>query len=184
LAIELDRRYSKDQILEWYLNQVPFGQNTYGVEAASWVLFGKSAADINDAQAATLIALIQAPSFYLAHQDQLMERKNYVIERMVEEHYFNTQQADDAKAQPVVILTSKDTIKAPYFTLWVKQLLENQYGEQYLRQNGLKVITSLDWDMQQTAEAVVKDGVKKITATALITGHWLPLILKPEKFWQ
>jgi len=161
LAIELDRRYSKDQILEWYLNQVPFGQNTYGVEAASWVLFGKSAADINDAQAATLIALIQAPSFYLAHQDQLMERKNYVIERMVEEHYFNTQQADDAKAQPVVILTSKDTIKAPYFTLWVKQLLENQYGEQYLRQNGLKVITSLDWDMQQTAEAVVKDGVKK-----------------------
>lgn len=161
LAIKLDRRYSKDQILEWYLNQVPFGQNTYGVEAASYVLFGKPAADINDAEAATLIALIQAPSFYLAHQDQLMERKNYVIDRMAEEHYFNTQQANDAKNQPVVILSNKDIIKAPYFTLWIKQLLENQYGKQYLQQNGLKVITSLDWNMQQTAEATVKEGVKK-----------------------
>ena len=78
MAIELTRRYSKDQVLEWYLNQVPFGQNTYGIGAASISYFGKPVAEINRAQAATLISLIQAPSYYPSHFDELMDRKNYV----------------------------------------------------------------------------------------------------------
>ena len=79
MAIELDRRYSKDQILEWYLNQVPFGKNSYGVEAASESYFGKPVSQVNLGEAATLIALIQAPSYYSAHTDDLLKRKNYVI---------------------------------------------------------------------------------------------------------
>jgi membrane peptidoglycan carboxypeptidase len=80
---------------------------------------------------------------------------------MVEEHYFTKDQADQAKADKISLITIKDSIKAPYFTLWVKQLLDQQYGEQYLQENGLTVYTSLDWDMQQTAEQIVAAGVKK-----------------------
>jgi 1A family penicillin-binding protein len=161
LSIELERNYSKDQILEWYLNQVPFGENAYGVEAASSTLFGKPITDISAGEAATLIALIQAPSRYLAHQDELTQRKNYVIDRMVEEHYFTKDQADKAKADKIAIAANKDNIKAPYFTLWIKQLLDQQYGDQYLQENGLSVYTSLDWGIQQTAETIVAAGVKK-----------------------
>jgi membrane peptidoglycan carboxypeptidase len=161
MAIELTRRYSKDQVLEWYLNQVPFGQNTYGIGAASMNYFGKPVSEIDAAQAATLISLIQAPSYYPNHFDELMARKEYVINRMAEDGYMNSQEAEDAKKAEVKFVEKENTIKAPYFTLWVKQTLEEQYGKEYLQEAGLKVITSLDWNMQGQAEEVVKNGVKK-----------------------
>ncbi|MFA6376816.1 MAG: transglycosylase domain-containing protein, partial [Candidatus Paceibacterota bacterium] len=164
MAIELTRRYSKDQVLEWYLNQVPFGQNTYGIGAASANYFNKPLANLTLAEQATLISLIQLPSYYPSHFDELMDRKNYVLNRMVGDGYLNSQAAEDAKKLEVKFVEKKNEIKAPYFTLWIKQQLEQQYGKQFLEQNGLTVTTSLDWNMQQTAEAVVRDGVKKNAA--------------------
>jgi 1A family penicillin-binding protein len=161
MAIELTRRYPKDQVLEWYLNQVPFGQNTYGIGAASVNYFGKPVDQIDNAQAATLISLIQAPSYYPNHFEDLMARKNYVLKRMADDGYMTNQEAEDAKKIEVKFIEKAKDLKAPYFTLWIKQQLENQYGKKFLEENGLKIYTSLDWNLQQTAEQVVRDGVKK-----------------------
>jgi len=160
MAIELTRRYEKNDVLEWYLNQVPFGQNTYGVGAASINYFNKPVNELNLSQQATLISLIQSPSYYPTHFDDLMARKNYVLNRAAEDGYLNQQEAEDAKKETVTFVEKKSEIKSPYFTLWIKQQLEEEYGRQYLEESGLTVITSLDWNMQQTAEQVVRDGVK------------------------
>lgn len=161
MAIELDRRYSKDQILEWYLNQVPFGQNTYGVEAASQTYFGKPAKEVNAAEAATLIAFIQLPYYYWDHKDDLFIRKDWILDRMVDRGYMNRQQADDAKKIEVKFIERKIDIKAPYFTLWVKKQLEQDYGQDALQKGGLNIYTTLDYDLQTVAEKEVKDGVKR-----------------------
>lgn len=160
MAIELTRRYSKDDVLGWYLNQVPFGQNTYGIGAASINYFKKHVNELDLAQQATLISLIQLPSYYPNHFDELMDRKNYVLNRMVEDGYLTLQEAEDAKKTDVKFEEKKTEIKAPYFTLWVKQLLEQEYGKQYLEESGLTVITSLDWNMQKTAENSLREGIK------------------------
>lgn len=164
LALELDRRYSKDQILEWYLNQVPFGSNSYGVEAASQTYFKKPVSKISLAEAATLAALIRAPSHlspYGQNREKLLARKNYILDRMVEENYIEKEQAEKAKAEKLEFAEKQIEIKAPYFTLWVKQKLEEKYGEDFLRENGLKVYTSLDWELQEIAEKVVREGIER-----------------------
>jgi len=161
MAIELTRRYSKDDVLEWYLNQVPFGQNTYGIGAAATNYFNKPVADLNLAEQATLISFIQAPSYFQNRFEELMDRKNYVLSRAAEDGYLTPQIAETAQETEVKFAEKKNEMKAPYFTLWVKQQLEQEYGKQYLEENGLTVITSLNWNMQQTAEQVVRDGIKK-----------------------
>ncbi len=159
MAIELTRRYSKDDVLEWYLNQVPFGQNTYGIGAASINYFKKHVSELDLAQQATLISLIQAPSYYPNHFDELMDRKNYVLNRAIEDGYLSGEEVESAKNIEVVFTKKTTEIKAPYFTLWVKQILEQEYGKKYLEESGLTVITSLDWNMQQTAETALSEGV-------------------------
>lgn len=164
LALELSRRYSKDQILEWYLNQVPFGQNTYGVESASQRYFNKSVSEISLPEAATLAAIIQSPyrlSPYGENKDKLLIRKNYVLDRMTAEHYLDETTAGKEKKKEIVFIEKPLSLKAPYFTLWVKQQLEEQFSEQLLQERGLKVFTSLDWEMQKIAEQTVKEGVEK-----------------------
>lgn len=163
LALELDRRYSKDQILEWYLNQVPFGGNSYGVEAASQTYFGKSVKDISVPEAAILTALIQAPSRLSSdeNREDLLARKNYVLDRMANSGYLTKENAESLKKEEIAFIETSAQIKAPYFTLWVKQQVENKYGEEFLKQNGLKIYTSLNWDDQQSAEKAAKEGVAK-----------------------
>jgi len=166
LAIELDRRYSKDQILEWYLNQIPFGQNAYGVEAASQTYFGKSVSEISLPEAATLAALIKSP-YRLSPYDEeggreeLLARKNYILDRMVAEGYLKKEETDKTKNGEIKFVERKIEIKAPYFTLWVKQKLEEEYGEDFLRENGLRIYTTLDYEFQKIAEEVVREGIKK-----------------------
>ncbi|MGB9598747.1 MAG: transglycosylase domain-containing protein, partial [Minisyncoccales bacterium] len=164
LSIELDRRYSKDQILEWYLNQIPFGQNCYGVEAASENYFGKSVSEISLSQAAVLAALIKAPSLlspYGENKKELLARKDYVLDRMVEEGYLKKEEAERAKKEQITFLEKKTKILAPHFTLWVKQNLENLYGKRFLEEEGLKIYTTLDWQLQKLAERLVTEGVEK-----------------------
>jgi len=163
MALELDRRYSKDKILEWYLNQVPFGQNAYGVEAASQTYFNKSVSEILLSESAILAALIQAPSRlspYGENKDMLLIRKDYVLNRMTSEKFIDKETASTTKAQEISFIEKPVQIKAPYFTLWVKQQLEEKYGEDYLRRMGLRVYTSLDWELQQEAEEITKQGVE------------------------
>jgi penicillin-binding protein 1A len=164
LSIELDRRYPKDKILEWYLNQVPFGQNAYGVEAAAQTYFKKSATHINVSEAAALASLIRAPYYlspYGENKDELLGRKNYVLNRMLEEGFITKEQNQEFKNQEIMFSETLVEIKAPYFTLWIKQQLEEKYGAELLRTKGWNIYTSLDWSIQQIAEQTVKENVEK-----------------------
>ena len=160
LAIELNRRYSKDQILEWYLNQIPFGSNCYGAEAASQAYFKKTAADLSLEQAAILASLIKAPSYlspYGKHLDQLLIRKDYILEQMASCGYISEKQAETAKETAIEFAPKVTTIiKAPHFALYVKKQLEEEYGKEFLKEKGLKVYTSLDWELQDAAEKIIK----------------------------
>ncbi|MFH1423423.1 MAG: PBP1A family penicillin-binding protein [Candidatus Nealsonbacteria bacterium] len=163
LTLELERRYSKDQILEFYLNQIPLGSNAYGVEAASQVFFNKSAAELSLAQAATLASLIQAPSRlspYGSNLDSLIIRKNYVLGRMVQEGYISQEDAEQAKNEILVFASPDQSIKAPHFVLYIKKYLEEKYSDSFLKEKGLKVYTTLNWNLQQEAEKIIEEGVK------------------------
>ena len=194
LSLELDRRYSKEQILEWYLNQVPFGRNAYGVEAASQAYFRKPVSEISLAEAATLAALIKAPSFYSTNLNDLLIRKNYVLNRMVAEGFLSKEEAEIAKKEEVNIVEFSQSILAPHFTLWLKQQLEEKYGREFLEQRGLKIFTSLDWELQQIAEEIVKEGVKNnkiynshngaLVAISPKTGEILAMVGSADYFGQ
>ncbi|HCC59671.1 MAG: hypothetical protein A2402_03030 [Candidatus Staskawiczbacteria bacterium RIFOXYC1_FULL_37_43] len=163
LSIELEQRYSKDQIFDWYLNAIPLGENCYGVEAASRTYFNKSAADISVPEAAILAAVIQAPSRYSPYGpniDKLMARKDYVIDRMEKVGYLTKEEAEQAKKEKIEFEKSTIPIKAPHFVMYIKKYLDNKYGEDYLKEKGLRVYTTLDWDIQEYAEQVVKDADK------------------------
>ena len=165
LAIELDRRYPKEQILEWYLNQIPFGSNCYGAESASQAYFQKPASELSSAETATLAALIRAPSFlspYGEHKDELISRKNYVLERMEKEGYINKEELASAEKENIKF-SDPGSLKAPHFVLdIIENYLKPRYGEDlsYLKENGIKVYTSLDWELQKAAEEIVKNGVE------------------------
>jgi len=163
LTLELERRYSKDQIFEWYLNQIPFGRNAYGVEAAAQVYFEKSAFDLSLGEAATLTALIKAPSYYSDENnfEKLLERRNFVLERMFKENFINKEELENSKKEPLNIVKEKYQIKAPHFVMYVKDYLIEKYGENFLKEKGLKVYTSLDWELQELAEKIVKEGAEK-----------------------
>ncbi len=162
LAIELDQRYSKNQILGFYLNEIPYGQNAYGIEAAALTYFGKHARDLSLAESAYLAALPQAPSFYNPNgpnREKLDARKNYILDQMADQGYITKTQATEAKDAKVTFSKVRDAILAPHFVMYVQSLLAEKYGESTLQEGGLKVTTSLDWNMQQIAEKAVTDGV-------------------------
>lgn len=164
LAIEIGQKFSKDDILKLYLNEIPYGQNAYGIEAASQTYFGKHARDLTLAESAYLAALPQAPSFYNPngiHRTNLDARKNVVLDQMYEQGYVTKPQRDEAKASEVTFSKIKDAILAPHFVLYVEDLLAQKYGEKTLEEGGLKVTTTLDWHMQEVAEQAIKDGVAR-----------------------
>src|SRR3989344_2444150 len=148
LSIELERRYSKDQIFSWYLNEVPFGKNAYGVEAAAQTYFNKPASDVTAAEGALLAALLPAPSYYSPYgsrKDQLLRKKDNILERMHQLGYLNENQLKEAKEETLNFSENLTPIKAPHFVMYVQQYLEEKYGQDSLKEKGLKVYTSLDW---------------------------------------
>ncbi|MBI5405630.1 transglycosylase domain-containing protein [Candidatus Kaiserbacteria bacterium] len=158
LAIKLERIYSKDQILETYLNNIPYGGTLYGVEAAAESYFGKPAKDLSLAQAAYLAAMIQAPSYfspYGSHRDKLVDRKNLVLERMRALGFIGDDAYAAARVEEVSFSpTGQNAITAPHFVFYILGALEETYGSQALM-SGLKVITTLDADLQTKAESIV-----------------------------
>jgi 1A family penicillin-binding protein len=164
LTLELERRYSKNQILYWYLNQIPFGQNTYGVEEASKTYFQKSVSEISLPEAAVLAAIIQSPSRlspYGENLNTLLERKDIVLDKMASLNFITREEAEKAKKEQIVFARPNQSIKAPHFVMYVKDYLESKYGEDFIKEKGLRVYTTLNWDFQQIAEKVVKEGVEK-----------------------
>ncbi len=159
LALKIEKQLSKDEILTLYLNEAPYGGNIYGVEEAALNFFNKHADGVSLAEAAYLAAIPQAPTYYSPygnHREELENRKNLVLDRMVELGFATSAEADSAKTEAVAFQPPNDQgIKAPHFVMWVKDYLENRYGADVLTQQGLKVITTLDWDLQKLAETTV-----------------------------
>ena len=163
LSIELEAKYSKDQIFDWYLNEIPFGENAYGAEAASQTYFNKPATDLSPAEAAALTAMIPAPSHYSPYgpyKAEMLKRKDVILEKMQKLGYITDKQLQEAKNEKLDFSESTASIKAPDFVMYVKKYLDDKYGEDYLKEKGLRVYTTLNWDVQQYAEQVIKDSNK------------------------
>ncbi len=162
LAIKLEQVLNKQQVLELYFNVIPYGGNKYGVEEASQAFYGKPASDLTLAEAAYLAALPQATTYYSPygnHVDLLKKRKNLVLDKMFEHDMITAEERDAAKQEDVKFLPPQSGgIKAPHFVFYVIQQLEEKYGQQVLDEGGLKVITTLDWDLQSAAEKIVYDN--------------------------
>ena len=163
LSIEIEIMYNKDQILTMYINEIPYGSNAYGIEAASKIYFNKHASELTLAEAATLAALPQRPTYfspYGTHPDARLARVNLVLDNMVQMKYISSDEAAKAKEEAKNIKFSKpqEYIVAPHFVQYVKEKLVAQYGEQMVNEGGLKVTTTLDLDKQVIAEKAVKDA--------------------------
>ncbi|HYC34386.1 MAG TPA: PBP1A family penicillin-binding protein [Candidatus Paceibacterota bacterium] len=160
LAIKLERVLSKDEILHLYLNESPYGGTIYGIEEASQAFFGKTAKDLTLVESAYLAALPQAPSYYSPygkHRDDLERRKNLVLTRMYENDMIDEKTYEQAKSETASFESgSSSGIKAPHFVMFIRQYLEEQYGDRAVAEGGLKVITTLDYELQKKAEEIVK----------------------------
>ncbi len=160
LSVEIEAMYSKDQILALYLNEIPFGGNAYGVEAAAETFFGKKAKDLSLSESATLAAVLQAPSYYSpygSHVQRLIDRRNIVLTLMVKENYITAKQANEAKDEKLVTIAKRDTILAPHFVVFVRDIIAEKYGEDIFAK-GLNIITSLDIEQQKAAEQAISNG--------------------------
>ncbi|MFH1790236.1 MAG: penicillin-binding protein [bacterium] len=157
MAIRLERKYSKDEILKMYLNEIPYGSTNYGIEAASQSYFKKKSTDLTVAQAATLAAIPQAPSKYLNDSQTLLARRDLVIKMMYEQGYISESQKNEAQNSALDIEHSTTVLEAPHFVLHVKQMLADSFGEKTVDEGGLKVITTLDYDKQKIAEKAVTE---------------------------
>lgn len=161
LALRLTQTYSKDQVLESYLNETYFGNLAYGVEAAAHTYFGKPARDLDLAEAALLAGMIQSPSAYnpLVNYDAARERQKVVLDLMVKHGYISSDNAQLAASEGLHFqapATDAQTLRAPHFVNYVRNLLEAEYGAEAVNQGGLRVVTTLDLDLQMRAEAIVK----------------------------
>lgn len=186
LSYQIEKNYSKDEILNLYLNQIPYGANAYGIEAAAQTYFSKSAKDLNLAEAAALAALPQAPSYYSpwgSHRTEFEARKNYILEQMQRLGLIDEQQKQDAQSFKLNFPSSNiGSIKAPHFVMMVKDYLASKYGDDELDTGGLKVITTLDWNLQQSAEKVVSNGAAR--NTDLYQGKNAALVAQDAKTGQ
>lgn len=166
LALRLERKYSKDEILKLYLNEIPYGSTNYGIEAAAQSYFHKSAKDLTIAEAATLAALPKAPSRYLNNVNALRLRRDYIIALLLEQGYISSAQKDEAQSAALRLYRNNGIFDAPHFVLYVKQLLADRFGEKLVDTGGLKVITSLDYDKQKLAEKIVTENGNKFAKEA------------------
>src|SRR5205807_1150434 len=171
LAVALEERFSKDQVLTMYLNRVYYGHGAYGIGAASRTYFTKDAKDLTPAQAAFLAGLIQAPAAYdpKLHYDLARDRELYVLKGMVTIGALKQEQADQAAAQDIKkelhIQASARQSKAPHFVDYVLSDLETMFGSAAIQQGGIVVRTTLDLGVQQNAQSAVANGVRDLAGT-------------------
>lgn len=166
LAMKIESRLTKEEILDLYLNAVPFGSNAYGVEAASETFFGKHADALTLDEAVLLAALPNAPSLlspYKGNRDELIRKKDAILEKMHSLGSITQEEMQAGKAEKTLakIIPLERSILAPHFVFYIRENLESIYGKEQLEEDGLKIITTLDLDLQKQAESIVRDGVKK-----------------------
>lgn len=161
LAIKLEQVATKDEILSMYLNEIPYGGVIYGVEEASQAFFGKKSSDVTLAEAAYLAALPKAPTFYSPYgknRDKLEERKNLVLKEMLKNNFITQEEYILATKEKVSFVAKGDSsIKAPHFVFYVLDYLKNKYGGEIISNGGLRVTTSLNYDLQSIGEKVTHD---------------------------
>ncbi len=165
LTLELERRYSKEEILEFYLNQIPFGSNAYGIESAAQIYFNKSSTELTLAESATLVSLIPAPSYlspYGNNLEELLRRKNRLLERMHLSDLITAEELEEAKEEELVFHQPKDYLRAPHFVMYVKEILETKYGDDFLEEEGFSVYTTIDFELQKKAENVIKERMNSL----------------------
>jgi len=164
LALWTEKIYSKEDILEMYLNQVPYGGSAYGIEQASLLYFDKSATKLSLNEAAFLAGLPQAPSLYSPYlnPDLSLNRKNAVLKRMFEDKYIDKKTYEKTKKEKLDIKPPKNIIKAPHFVFFVKKILEEKYGATTIEEGGFKVKTTLDLDIQEEAEKILLEELEEV----------------------
>ena len=160
LSIELEKVMTKEQILAIYLNGNPYGGSIYGIEEASKTFFGKKALDVTLAEATYLAAIPKAPTYYSPYgqnKTKLDKRQKLILSKMIESNFITKKEYDKAIKEKVVFLPQeKYGIRAPHFVEFIKQYLVDKYGEAVVQEQGLKVITTLNYDLQTKSEEIAK----------------------------
>ena len=166
LAYRIDKRFTKEEILFLYLNQIYLGHGAYGVEAASENYFGKSAIDLNLAECSMLAGLPQAPSRYspFRHPERAKQRQIYVLNRMVVENYINNNQATEAINTKLDIKPRQNWFikEAPFYTEYIRRYIEKKYGPDILYKEGLKIYTAVNIEIQRVARDEINKGLKAL----------------------
>lgn len=178
IALQVERQFSKDEILELYLNEVPFGGSLYGVEEASKAYFNKSAKDLSLPEAAFIAGLPAAPSIYTpfgSYPERGIARQHEVLRRMLEDEKISPEIFEQAKAEKLAFVQTKHDLKAPHFVMFVREQLAKEYGEERLAQGGLEITTTLDLSLQDKVQDIVSkevDSLKQLhinNGAALVT---------------
>jgi len=165
MAIKIEKHYSKEDILDMYLNEVPYGSNAYGIAIASETFFSKKAQDLTLDEAALLAALPNAPTYYSPygnHIDELVSKQQKVLDRIEKLKLIDSEKIQEAKKTITFfkIVPFHETIDCPHFVFYVKEKLEEIYGSDLVEKGGLKIYTTLDYDLQKTGEKIVSEGVR------------------------
>lgn len=166
-AVELDQNFSKQDLMTMYLNQIFYGQRSYGIEAAAQTFFNKHASELSLAEASLLAGLPQAPSFFdpTVRMDQAKKRQRYVLDQMVKYHYITREEADEAWNTPLQPQTRTSEVQgAPHFTQYVKDYVRDKYGDDAFVKGGLQIWTSIDLDLQSDAEMMVQENMPFLNA--------------------
>jgi penicillin-binding protein 1A len=165
LALQIEKRFTKNEIITLYCNQIPWGHGAYGAEAAARLYFGKSAKTVNLEEAAMLAGIIQAPARHspYVNMDNALRRRAYALDRMAGEGFITAKQAQEAKQKPIVTAGRPHLdAEAPFFVEDVRQHLEDAFGARQLYENGLAVHTTLDLKLQRAAEQALDAGLRRL----------------------
>lgn len=166
LALELEKRYTKDEILTMYLNEISYGSTNYGIEAAAHSYFNKTAADLTLPESATLAAILPQPTYYLKNQSALKARRDVVLRLMNDQGYITKDQKEAAQKTELIFDRAQGILNAPHFVVRVTNELNDQFGERVVDTSGFRVITTLDYDKQLLAQKVVKENGDKFAKDA------------------
>ncbi len=180
LALWTERMYDKYEILEMYLNQVPYGGSSYGIEEASKTFFNKKAKDLTLDQAALLAGLPQAPSIYspYTNPEYATQRRNEVLQKMYQQGYIQLKEYNEARNVPLDIVPPTVAIRNPHFVFYTKQVLEQKYGTKMVEEGGLNIQSTIDSDLQDVVDQILREEVEKIKYLNVTNGA--VLVTKPQ----
>lgn len=180
LTLLTELLYTKRDILEMYLNHIPYGGTAWGIEAAAKTYFGKPAKELDLAEAALLAGLPQAPTRYspFTNPESSKARQKEVLRRMVEDGYINQDEADQAASKELEFALKETDIKAPHFVFYIRDLLIEKFGLEEVERGGLKVVTTLDWDIQQAAQASLSAEISRLANYRV--GNGAALVTNPN----